>query len=75
MDISQNTAFKTFASASLIAPVSGVICGGILFSKLGGYNSYKALHAIPLIAVCALICGGIGAYTSSFPVFGVTMSL
>jgi len=43
---SQSTAFKTFASLSLIGPVGGVITGGALFSRIGGYNSYKALHVV-----------------------------
>lgn len=75
MDIPQNQAFKVFATASLCAPVSGVICGGILFSKLGGYNSYKSLHAIPMVSTIALICGLIGSATSNFKVFVSVMAL
>lgn len=31
-----------FSATSLTAPVSGVIVGGIIITKMGGYNSVKA---------------------------------
>lgn len=75
LGISQNKAFKTFAAASLIAPISGVVCGGILFSKLGGYNSYNALHAVPALATLGLTSGIIGSSTSNFYVFIPSMAM
>jgi sugar phosphate permease len=57
LDISQGTAFKSYAIVSLLAPLSGVIAGGFLFSRVGGYNSYKALHVIQIVGGNAAIWG------------------
>ena len=50
-----------------MAPLSGVIAGGALFSRVGGYNSYKALHVIQIVGANAAIWGW---GCSSSPTFG-----
>ena len=45
-----------FALTTFTAPVSGVIVGGILTSKLGGYNSLKSLKLMKVLGVCAVSC-------------------
>jgi hypothetical protein len=42
----QKTAFKIFAIVAAVAPITGVICGGIFFDKFGGYNSFLSLHLL-----------------------------
>lgn len=73
--VSQSSAFKGFAIISLICPVSGVICGGIIFDRSGGYNSYKALHILQLVGLGAWTTGVACSATTSYPVFLVFIAL
>jgi MFS transporter, Spinster family, sphingosine-1-phosphate transporter len=75
LQIPQNKAFKTFAFLSLAAPVSGVISGGVIFDKLGGYNSYKALHVLQLVGFAASITGVVTSLAPSYPLFFAFMFL
>ena len=42
MGVDDTTVGVYFSSASLTAPVGGVIIGGIITSTYGGYNAVKA---------------------------------
>jgi MFS family permease len=68
-EVSQNTAFKSFAVVSLLAPVSGVICGGYIFDRCGGYNSYKALHVLQFVGLGAWTTGFMAAAANTYPGF------
>lgn len=50
--------FITFATVSITAPTIGVLAGGILIQKLGGYTNKTALSAcfkISILAACSAI--------------------
>jgi MFS transporter, Spinster family, sphingosine-1-phosphate transporter len=59
-----------FAITSLSAPIGGVIIGGIVTSKLGGYNTPKAMKLQCLMGFLSVICGLPIPFTLSFPVVG-----
>lgn len=72
MGLTQTKAFKTYAFVSLIGPIGGVIAGGALFSRLGGYNSYKALHIYHIVGFSGMLWGWLSAaspYYGGFTVF------
>ena len=71
LGLSQGKAFKTFASVSLIGPLGGIVTGGALFSRLGGYNSYKALHVVQIVGINAMVWGWFCAVSKSYPAFVV----
>jgi hypothetical protein len=71
LQVPQNKAFKIFAFVSLCGPISGVISGGRIFDKLGGYNSYRALHVIQAVGLCASVTGIIAACFNSVAVLAV----
>lgn len=70
---SQNNSFKTFSFVAAVGPISGVICGGILFDRCGGYNSYKSLHVLQLAGLGAWTTGVLAASMSNFYAFVVFM--
>jgi hypothetical protein len=70
---SQNTSFKVFSFVAAVGPISGVICGGILFDKCGGYNSYKSLHVLQLAGLGAWTTGVIAASMNSLAPFVIFM--
>jgi len=45
-----------FSATSLSAPISGVIIGGIIITKLGGYNTKKSQKLLILVGSMAIIC-------------------
>lgn len=47
--------FIIFGLVSTTGPVCGVIAGGILSSKLGGYNSKKSLYVMAAIGTVAAV--------------------
>ena len=68
LGISQRKAFKIFAVVAAVAPITGVLFGGIIFDRCGGYNSYKSLHVLQIVGVLAFTTGFGGAFAnSSFP--------
>lgn len=42
--------FMTFGLVSVTGPVMGVIFGGIVSTKLGGYNNTKSLYVTAILA-------------------------
>lgn len=44
-----------FSITSLCSPVSGVVLGGILIDKLGGYNNIRAQKALIVFGICAIL--------------------
>ena len=45
-----------FTITSFTAPVGGVVVGGIVTSKLGGYNTKKAQKVQCVVSIIAAIC-------------------
>ena len=72
-DIDQNTAFKIFAAVALLVPAGGVLSGGIIFDRYGGYNSYKSLHVLQLVGFAACFTGMIAGLSQSFIGFCIFM--
>ena len=52
----KETVFTCFTVVSLTGPVAGVIIGGIVSSKTGGYNNPKTSYLAAFIAVVAVSC-------------------
>lgn len=50
-------AFVSFALCALTGPILGVVVGGFLFNKIGGYNSPKAF---PICVFAMLFAAGCG---------------
>ena len=46
--------FITYGTVSITGPVLGVVCGGIISSKLGGYNNPKSLYFTAFLAVVSV---------------------
>jgi len=45
-----------FSITCFTGPISGVIVGGIITSKMGGYNTKKAQKLQVIMSTCALLC-------------------
>ena len=67
--------FITFAVVSITAPVLGVIAGGFLITKLGGYTNKTALEACFKISILAGLSGAFLPVIDNFPLFIVLMWL
>lgn len=50
-------AFVSFALCALTGPILGVVVGGILFNRIGGYNSPKAFPICVAAMLFASACG------------------
>jgi hypothetical protein len=67
--------FITFAVVSITAPVLGVIAGGFLITKLGGYTNKTALEACFKISILAALSGAFLPVIDNFALFTVLMWL
>jgi glucan phosphoethanolaminetransferase (alkaline phosphatase superfamily) len=67
--------FTTFAVCSITAPVLGVIAGGYLITKLGGYTNKTALEACFKISILAGLSGAFLPVIDNFPLFVILMWL
>ena len=46
----QSEVTPAFGATSIIAPILGVVCGGIFIDKIGGYKGARHAHAGPFRA-------------------------
>ena len=60
MKVKKEYTFVIFTVVSISGPVFGVVFGGFVSSKLGGYNTAKSLYVVTLMCV---LCAG-----SAFPI-------
>jgi MFS transporter, Spinster family, sphingosine-1-phosphate transporter len=67
--------FMTFAFVCITAPVFGVLCGGYLIQKLGGYTDNRALDACFYISILAAISGIFLPLIDYIPLFGLLIWL
>lgn len=67
--------FTAFAVCSITAPVLGVIAGGYLITKLGGYTNKTALEACFKISILAAVSGALLPVIDSFIIFVILMWL
>ena len=56
-----------FTVTCFSGPVSGVVCGGIVTTKLGGYNTMKSFKLIRITGVCAVLCALPIPFLPGFP--------
>ena len=61
--------WTTFGVVSITGPVLGVVVGGNVTTKFGGYTAYKSLYYSCAIATACLFCAAPIPYVTSFPVF------
>lgn len=54
MGMEKGFVFLTFGAVSITGPVMGVIFGGMVSSKLGGYNNTKSLYMTAFLAFFSL---------------------
>lgn len=55
MKLEKEMVFGLFGFVSISGPVFGVIFGGYVSSKLGGYNNPKTLYCTAIISIFAII--------------------
>ena len=67
--------FITFALVSITGPILGVVAGGYLIQKLGGYTNKTALDACFKISILAAISGAFLPLIDNFPIFVILMWL
>lgn len=75
LHIDPKKVFISFAVVSITAPVLGVIAGGYLIQKLGGYTNKTALIACFKISVLAALSGMFLSIIDNFPLFIILMWL
>jgi hypothetical protein len=66
MNVSKETAFISFTCIALTGPVIGVVTGGYIVSKLGGYTNPKALNISILFITVGGIAGMIACFVDNF---------
>ena len=57
MKIDRSIVFPAFVATCITAPTSGVIIGGCIIQKLGGYETRKSMFICCIFALCAVLCG------------------
>lgn len=57
LNIKQSTTFLYFSIAAVTGPIFGVVCGGYLFNKIGGYTDPRAF---PLAVFTTIMAGASG---------------
>jgi len=69
MHIAEEVVFTTFGIVSITGPVTGVVIGGNVTTKLGGYNSKKSLYLTCSIALVCLFCAMPIPFVQNYPTF------
>lgn len=72
---SPSFAYSGFATICVSAPTAGVIVGGILISRLGGYEHPNTIKICTCMAFIACLCAGPIPFVNSVWVFFVLMWL
>lgn len=57
LEMEKELAFIYFSVAAITGPVLGVILGGYVFSRIGGYQDPRALPLVLVIALAGCIAG------------------
>jgi hypothetical protein len=66
MNVSKETAFISFTCIALTGPVIGVVTGGYIVTKIGGYTNPKALNISILFITVGGIAGMIACFVDNF---------
>lgn len=61
--------YMTFTVVCISAPVMGVLFGGILIQRMGGYTNPKALDACYYVSILAAISGILIPFIDNIPLF------
>lgn len=75
MQIEESKVFVTFSIVCITAPTLGVLSGGYVIEKLGGYTDKRALDACLKISMLCAVCGLPLPLINNFPLFVVLMWL
>ena len=75
LKIEMKKVFIAFSIVCITAPTLGVLCGGYIIERLGGYTDKRALDACLKISVLAVVAGLPLPFISSFPFFILFMWL
>ncbi|KFH10996.1 transporter, major facilitator family protein [Toxoplasma gondii VAND] len=77
LQLTPSVAMLTFAAVAASAPTAGVIGGGIMVDRLGGYKTLdaklKTLQACLAAAAAAVVCGFVGAVTTDALTFVLSL--
>lgn len=69
MEIPETTVFTCFGIVTITGPVLGVVIGGNITTKLGGYNSKKSLYLSCILAISCLLFAAPIPFVKNFPLF------
>jgi len=69
LQLEEEIVFTTFGIVSITGPVTGVVVGGNVTTKLGGYNSQKSLYLTCIIALLCLFCAMPIPFVMNYPAF------
>lgn len=75
LGVDTNVVFAYFSFACITGPVGGMILGGAVTSRLGGFNSKKAILTSFGMLLIAIIVGSPLPFINTFWVFAVDMWL
>lgn len=73
--IPEHKVFITFSIVCITAPTAGVLLGGYVIERMGGYTNKNAIEACMKIAGLAAICGLPLPLIDYFPIFIILMWL
>jgi len=71
LNVSDEVVNIYFTVTCFSGPVSGVVCGGVVTTRLGGYNTMKSFKVIRIVGVLAVCCALPIPFLPSFPYVAV----
>ncbi len=75
LKIDSKDVFIVFAAVSITAPTFGVLAGGFLITKLGGYTNKTALEACFKISILSALSGMFLPFVDNIPLFVILIWL
>ena len=69
LGIDVSTVFTCFAVVCITAPTAGVLSGGYIIQKMGGYNDYKTIEICLKLGYLAMAVSIPIPFISSLPFF------
>lgn len=75
LDAAQAEAFTAFGIVSITGPVAGVIVGGSVTTKMGGFASPKTLYTTCALAFLCFLCAAPIPFINDFKLFNILLWL
>ena len=75
LGVDTNIVFAYFSFACITGPVGGMIMGGLVTSKLGGFNSKKTIYTSLVMLAFACLASTPMPYINTFWIFAIDMWL